>query len=62
MFGLPSIEGATVKVEAWKGDWEYLAELQQVWLRLENLDPTWTDWGVLEQFASAFGTLLDVDW
>src|SRR4051812_18577044 len=62
MFGLPANEGVTVNVEVWKGKIEPEAELQHVWILLEGMDPKWIHWYILEQFASVFGTLIDVDW
>lgn len=62
MFGLPDVEGVTVKVEEWKGELDHYIELLQVRLHLREVNSSWVEWAVLEQFASALGTLLDVDW
>uniref|UniRef100_A0A453SUP7 CCHC-type domain-containing protein n=1 Tax=Aegilops tauschii subsp. strangulata TaxID=200361 RepID=A0A453SUP7_AEGTS len=62
LFGLPEMDGVTVNVEVWKGTLEHYSELQKVWLKLEGIAPAWAEWSVLEQFASVFGTLIDVDW
>ena len=61
-FGLPEIDGVTVNVKLWKGEMEYHAELQSVWLQLRGVAPNWAEWSVLEQFASVLGALIDVDW
>lgn len=38
-FGLPEMEGVSVKVETWKGVMEHHAELQTVWLKLSGVEP-----------------------
>uniref|UniRef100_A0A8R7Q0Z2 CCHC-type domain-containing protein n=1 Tax=Triticum urartu TaxID=4572 RepID=A0A8R7Q0Z2_TRIUA len=61
-FGLPETEGVSVNVEVWKGEMEFHAELQSVWLQLRGVAPAWAEWSVLEQIASVLGTLINVDW
>ena len=53
-FGLPK-EGVYVKVNVWKGGLEYFADVEEVWLQLRGLDPTWCKWKTLVQFVTAFG-------
>ena len=62
LFGLTELHGVIVNVEVWKGTLEHHSELQKVWLQLDGVAPAWAEWAVLKQFASVFGTLIDVDW
>jgi hypothetical protein len=60
-FGLVK-EGVTVNVEVWDGELESQGEKKEVWLQLRGLKPRWCKWGILSQFTSGLGILMDVDW
>jgi hypothetical protein len=60
-FGLVK-EGVIVNVEVWDGELESQGENKEVWLQLRGLKPKWCKWGILSQFTSGLGILMDVDW
>lgn len=60
-FGLVK-DGVTVNVEVWDGELESTEENQEIWVQLRGLKPEWCKWGILSQFASAFGIMVDIDW
>jgi hypothetical protein len=55
-------EGVVVSVKPWKGELEPYAELQEVWVQVRGIPPKWCIWVVLNQLASSYDLLEDVDW
>lgn len=60
-FGLMK-EGVSVNVSVWEGELDAFAELPEIWIHLRGLQPNWCEWDTLDQFATPFWLLLDVDW
>jgi hypothetical protein len=55
-------EGVSVIVKTWQGDLDPYADLEGVWLQVQGLPPKWC-WGeIIDQLASSYGLLEDVDW
>jgi hypothetical protein len=55
-------EGVSVSVKTWQGDLDPYAELEEVWLQVQGLPPKWCVWEIIDQLASSYGMLEDVDW
>jgi len=55
-------EGVSIKVEVWNGELDSYTELQDVWLQIRGIPPKWCSWQVLDQLASSYGLLEDMDW
>jgi hypothetical protein len=49
-------------VKTWQGDLDPYAELEEVWLQVQGLPPKWCVWEIIDQLASSYGMLEDVDW
>jgi hypothetical protein len=55
-------EGVSVSVKKREGELEPYSELEDVWIQLKGISPMWCEWEVLDQFASSYDLLEEVDW
>jgi hypothetical protein len=55
-------DGVLPSVKAWQGELEPYAKLDEVWIQIKGIPPKWCEWDVLDQFASSYGLLEEVDW
>jgi hypothetical protein len=55
-------EGVSVSAKHWKGELEPFADLEDVWIQINGIPLKWCEWSVLDQFASGYCLLEDVDW